>query len=79
MSKHSEHSFETAIEYGLIQNSGYAKRGPENYDEERALFPKDVCGFLRENQPGKWSALETLLAGRTEATVIENLVKEMEA
>lgn len=77
-SSHSEYAFETAIEHGLTTLGGYTKRSPADYDEERAFFPKDVCGFLQDSQPGKWSALESLLGGRTEATVLDNLVKELE-
>ena len=78
MSAHTERAFEEAIEHGLTTQGGYAKRAPTDYDEERTLFPKDVCGFLRESQASKWSVLEALLGERTEATVLDNLVKELE-
>jgi len=78
MPAHTELAFEEAIEHGLTMRGGYTKRNPAEYDKERALFPADVCGFLRESQPNKWSSLEGLLGNRTEATVLENLVKELE-
>jgi type I restriction enzyme R subunit len=78
MPANTEYAFETAIEAGLVASGGYAKRTAADYDEERALFPADVIGFLRESQPNKWAALDALLAKRTEATVLDNLVKELE-
>jgi type I restriction enzyme R subunit len=78
MPQHSEHAFETAIEHGLTSQGGYAKRAPEAYSEEMALFPDDVCGFLKDSQASKWQALEALLGERTEATVLDNLCKELE-
>lgn len=74
---HTEHAFEVAIEHGLTTRGGYIKRTPADYDEELALFPSDVCGFLRESQASKWDALKALLGERTEATVLENLSKEL--
>jgi type I restriction enzyme R subunit len=78
MPANTEYAFETAIEAGLVATKGYVKRTAADYDEERALFPADVIGFLRESQPNKWAALEALLSKRTEATVLDNLVKELE-
>ena len=78
MPSHTEYAFETAIENGLITHGNYQKRNPGDYEEERALFPKDVCEFLRDSQPNKWTAIETLLGNRTEETVLDSLAKELE-
>ncbi len=78
MPKHTEHDFETAIEAGLTRSGGYAKRSPGAYDETLALFPGDVTGFLKDSQPVKWEALNTLLNQKTAATVLDNLSKELE-
>ncbi len=78
MSGHTEHDFETAIEAGLIGTGGYAKRLPAAYDESLALFSKDVTGFLKDSQPTRWAQLEALLGTTTEATVLDNLTKELE-
>ncbi len=77
MSGHTELHFETAIEAGLIDTGGYTKRKPADYDETLALFPVDVIGFLKDSQPGKWQALETLLGGKAETTLLDNLSKEL--
>ncbi|MBB3812145.1 type I restriction enzyme R subunit [Xanthomonas arboricola] len=78
MSGHSEHAFETAIEFGLLASGGYQKRQPADYDETVALFPADVIGFLKDSQPTRWQQLETLLGARTHAIVLEALAKELE-
>lgn len=78
MSGHTERDFETAIEAGLIGAGGYAKRSPAAYDEALALFPEDVTGFLKDSQATKWGQLEALLGGKTEATVLDSLSKELD-
>ena len=78
MPGHDEAAFETAIEAGLMSAGGYAKREPKDYDESLALFPEDVTGFLRDSQPTKWAALEALLGGKTAATVLDGLAKELD-
>ena len=79
MPAHTERHFEAAIEHRLTSQGGYEKRAPADYAEERALFPADVCGFLRESQPGKWRSLEALHGPQTEATVLESLVRELKS
>lgn len=78
MAGHTEHDFETAIEAGLIGTCGYVKRSSDAYDESLALFPDDVTGFLKDSQPTRWAQLEALLGAKTEATVLDNLTKELE-
>ena len=77
MSGHTEYDFETAIESGLISSGGYEAREPNTFDEELALFPDDVCGFLRDSQPAKWQALESLLGANTNTTVLDDISKEL--
>lgn len=78
MSGHTEFAFETAIEAGLVGAGGYQKRGATAYDEALALFPEDVVGFLQDTQASKWSQLEALLGGKTSATVLDSLAKELD-
>ena len=77
MPGHTERDFETAIEAGLTGSGGYQKRDPSGYDETLALFPEDVAGFLKDSQPAKWAALESLLGVKTAATVLDSLAKEL--
>jgi len=79
MPAHTERAFEAAIEHCLTTQGGYDRRAPADYSEERALFPADACGFLRESQPQKWRALESVRGAQTEATVLEALGKELES
>jgi type I restriction enzyme R subunit len=78
MTGHTEHDFEAAIEAGLIGAGGYQKRLPKDYDEALALFPEDVIGFLKDSQATKWAQLEVLLGAKTDATVLDNLCKELD-
>ena len=78
MPKHTERDFESAIEAGLIGASGYESRAPIAYDETLALLPDDVSGFLKDSQPAKWEALESLLGPKTATTMLESLSKELD-
>ena len=77
MSGNTERAFETAIEAELTSSGGYEERNPNAFDEELALFPDDVSGFLKDSQPTKWKALEALLGPKTAATVLDTLSKEL--
>ena len=77
MSSHTERAFETAIEAELTSSGGYEERNPNAFDEELALFPDDVSGFLKDSQPTKWKVLEALLGPKTAATVLDSLSKEL--
>ncbi len=78
MPAHTEFAFETAIEHSLTSQGGYEKRRPDAFDEALALFPDDVCGFLKNSQATKWKSLEKLLEEKTNATVLSSLSKELE-
>ena len=77
MSSHTEYAFESAIESVLTSSGGYEARDPSTFDEALALFPEEVCGFLRDSQPVKWKALESLLGVKTDTTVLQELSKEL--
>lgn len=77
MAGHTEHAFETAIEYGLIASGGYAKGDPKAFDAATALFSDEVIAFIRASQPARWDQLEAMLKDRTAATVIDSLTKEL--
>ena len=78
MSGHTERDFETAIEAGLIESGGYEKREPSTYDDTLGLFPADIIGFLKDSHTTKWEGLRVLLRAETEATVLDNLTKELD-
>ena len=76
MSGHTEHDFETAIEAGLTGSGDYETRSAEACDGALAFFPADVTGFLKENQPARWQALEVLLGPKTVPSVLDGLSKD---
>ncbi len=49
-----------------------------NYDRERALYPEDVIGWLRESQPEAWGKLVKLNGANTEKRVLDALVRKLE-
>ena len=49
------------------------------YDKERALYPEDVIGWLRETQPEAWDRLERLNKDNTDKRVLDALVKKLAA
>jgi len=75
MSKHKEIRFEEAIEQELIASGGFTKGDAKAYDLELALFPKDVISFLKQSQAKKWESLQTILADKTEETILQDLTK----
>ena len=50
-----------------------------NYDKERALYPEDVIGWLKETQPKEWEKLERLNKANTEKRVLDALAKKLAA
>ena len=74
---HWETTFESVIEGHLTQN-GYSQTQREQFDRERAIFPKVVLDFIRETQPKEWSKLETLHGGKTGEQVLTDLCKWMD-
>ena len=78
MPNHTEFDFESAIEADLTECGGYETRAPSDFNEELALFPEDVCGFLKDSQTVTWVALERLLGPSTSETVLTSLTKELE-
>ena len=77
MAGHGETAFEIAIEHGLTSRGGYARRSPDDFNEELCLFPADVLGFLKDTQPHKWDQLEALLKEQTADQVLSDLTKEL--
>lgn len=75
---HREKAFEAAIEDCLIRG-GYAKANPENFDRERAIDPTVFIPFVKETQPETWQALEKLHGTSTEAVLMDDLTKALDA
>lgn len=75
---HSEAAFETVIEDYLLSNR-YIAVDRDGFDQETAIFPETVLGFIRETQPSEWSKLEALHGARTGHQVLSDLCKWMDA
>lgn len=73
----SERAFEDAIEDVLIQR-GFRKHLSKSFDQERAVFPVEAVGFIRETQKKEWAKLELLHGAKTDARVLEALCKWMD-
>ncbi|WP_286818299.1 type I restriction endonuclease subunit R [Desulfobacter sp. UBA2225] len=73
MSKiHTEEQFESAIEAHLLAN-GYSALPKDGYDIERAFFPTQVIGFIRETQAEELKRIETMLGDKTDETLLKDL------
>jgi type I restriction enzyme, R subunit len=73
MSKvHTEEQFEATIEAHLLAN-GYSALPKEAYDVERAFFPDQVIGFIRETQAAELGRIEIMLGDKTDETLLKDL------
>jgi type I restriction enzyme R subunit len=75
--QHTELAFETALEYYLLEHSGYTKGDKDAFDPVRALFPKDVLAFIQETQPETWDYLLKLQKDKAEATLLDDLCRAL--
>lgn len=73
--KHTEGSFEAAIEVGLLER-GFAKGDPSTFDAQRGFCPSDVLAWVRASQPKRWAALEGHQGERAAETLLSALAKE---
>jgi type I restriction enzyme R subunit len=76
---HRERAFEAAIEDCLLTRGGYVKADPEHFDRERAIDPTIFIPFVKATQRETWQALEKLHGTNTEAVVIDDLTKTLDA
>jgi type I restriction enzyme R subunit len=77
---HREIDFENAIEQDLLTLSGYAKGlTPVDYDAERALFPKDILGFVQATQEHFWKRMVALNKDKAGEVLLDSLVKELDS
>lgn len=78
MSINTENTFESAIEYSLIEKGGYKKGNPLDYSPELGLFKYDVLKFLQETQADKWESISQIHGEHVNDRVIQRLIKEMD-
>lgn len=70
---HSETAFEIVIEQHFLAHGYY--RIESAFDPARAIFPDEVCAFIRATQPGEWDKLAALLGDNTARQVLTDLCK----
>ena len=73
-----ERAFETHVEETLLGASGWQRGDNAEWDVERALFPVQVCRYLKATQPRLWSDMRTLHGEGLEALLLASLVKELD-
>ena len=73
---HREVHFEDHVVHYLGEH-GWLVGDSTQYDRHRALYPADVIAWLRETQPEAWAKLEAQNGTKTEAAVLDRLVREL--
>ena len=76
---HKEIAFESAIESSLLNEGGYCKASPNNFDRERALDPSILFPFVKETQPKQWDYLEKTIKENAEDVFLDSLCKAMDS
>ena len=74
----TEQAFEEAIEKSLIDNGGYAKSDPSDFDRELSFDPKTIFAFLKNTQPQSWEKLSEIHGPQTESKVLQRIFKELD-
>jgi type I restriction enzyme R subunit len=75
---HTEKAFEEAIEYHLIEEGGYQKGNPDEFDRELALDMGVMLSFLKESQPDKWEKSVSIHGGVVETKILKRLQSELD-
>ena len=75
--KHTEARLEDAIEDCLLQHN-YAQGQSKDFDVEAALEPVRVIAFIKATQEEMWQKLHATHGEKTEALLIDCLVKELD-
>ncbi len=72
--KHREIHFETEL-VDHLTGHGWLEGDPQRYDRERALYPDDLIGWLRESQPEAWRKAEASYGEAVEEQLLARVVK----
>lgn len=76
--KTKEITFENEIEYTLIENGGYVKGDPKNYNREYAIDTVLLFEFLQNSQPKEWEKLVTKHGSNLEVNFLKKLYKDLD-
>jgi len=78
MAIHNEIEFENDICDHLKSHGWLYSKSDAGYDVERAIFPEDLIGWIKDTQPEAWDRLKSFHNGKTESVALDRLVKVME-
>lgn len=73
-----EITFENEIEYSLIENGGYIKGNPRDYNREYAIDTVLLFRFLKGSQPKEWKKLTQKYGEHAETNFLKRLHKELD-
>lgn len=77
--KTKEITFENEIEYSLIENGGYFKGDPKNYNREYAIDTVLLFRYLQNSQPKEWAKLVSKHGANAKANFLKKLHKDLDA
>jgi type I restriction enzyme R subunit len=70
---HTERALEDLIEAHLIEQGGWRKGDPADFDAELALTPSDLFAFIQATQPDTWGKLRQHHHSGLEAAFLDRL------
>ncbi|MDA8239028.1 MAG: type I restriction endonuclease [Nitrospiraceae bacterium] len=79
MKQTTEKAFESYVEEILLTKCSWKAGTNAEWDNDRALFPKQVTAFLQDTQPKLWEQMLKLHGTELEAMIVATLVKELDS
>ena len=76
-SRNDEYNFETHVEETLLGPSGWKAESNDEWDVEQALFPAQLCSFLKATEPERWSEMRSLHGEGLEELLLPALAREL--
>jgi type I restriction enzyme R subunit len=76
---HTEEAVEVHLVSQLVARQGWTERLAEAYDRRHALDPDMLADYVRRTQPEAWAKLEGQYPGRTEAELVRQTRKRLDA
>lgn len=74
---HHEKHLESYIVSKLVAQ-GWLQGTSEGYDADRALYPEDLEGWLKDTQPKKWEKLAAMNGGKTLDVIMDRLAEALD-
>jgi type I restriction enzyme R subunit len=74
---HREIHFEAHL-VGELVKRGWLEGDSAGYDQNHALYPKDLVAWIKETQPKQWDKLVSANGARTTETLMDRLAQALE-